>query len=295
MPENIRWPFLLVVDTTSRYIYTFSLRVVSPPEVRKAFLHLFRNGMPYFPILRMDRDVTIKSLRSFFEKKDMLIRPKRGIHKLSLLEPLMKVLKRKLIRHLKKHPEDYSDGRRRDILQEATHSINNTVSSSHGRTPAQVNSPMMDPFLRKVLYPNHKIQPFDVFLTEQLKLQKKVNTEDPVGKKNMKEGPKDFRVNQTVYIDFESDGKLGRRYGIQRGKIYRVHRVETSSDPWLYQLKDLHNRIIDGFFYGSELAHADLDDLEVDKVIRKKKTADGRMLALVSFKGYDRCVCHSLH
>lgn len=289
MPEKIIWPFLVVLDTMSRYVYTTSLVLVNPAQLKNAFLKLFRQGMPYFPVIRVDQDPSFKSLLPFFAKKKMLLRVKRGPHKLHLIEPKIKLLKAKLIKHLRMHPEDFSDGRRRSILEETTKSINHT-RTVHDLVPAEVNSPIFDPFLRAKLYPHTKIQPFEKFLTEQLRLQRKVNQPNSSAQQNFKEGPNDFSINDTVQIDYNVEDRIRSSYAMQRGNgpIYRVSKVDTTQPIWIYRLKDLNNHDIDGWFYGSELSRVSLDSLQVEKVLKSRRAKDGRQLDFVKFKNYDR-------
>ena len=53
-------------------------------------------------------------------------------------------------------------------------------------------------------------------------------------------------------------------------------------------LKDISpkQRPILGGFYGRELLSADLDDLEVEKILATKKLEDGRTLVKCRYKGY---------
>ena len=42
-----------------------------------------------------------------------------------------------------------------------------------------------------------------------------------------------------------------------------------------------------GFYYGRELARADLSDLEIEKIIKRKTSPDKRKLIYVKFKNLD--------
>ena len=131
------WNFLLVLDKTSRFIYTHSLNRPTQKEVKEAFEALFKQHMPKFPLVKTDRANLFINMKPFFAKHHMLWIPTRGIHHLSLLEPTMRFLKSKIIRYLHVHPSDYSPGGLAKILESATDSINST-ESVHGMTPKQV-------------------------------------------------------------------------------------------------------------------------------------------------------------
>lgn len=240
MPERIIWPILVVLDSTSRFLYTASLKLVNPTELKQAFITLFKQKMPLFPVLRFDGDPSLKKIDPFFQAKHMLLRFKRGPYKLGLIEPKIKLLKHKLIKHLRMHPEDFSEGRRAAILKEATFSINNTFSKRLTMTPSEANNPMLDPYLRKVLYPNHHIEPFEKFLVEQLRLQKKLSLPASRSKGNL--SAHDFRIGDIVTVAYGDKGKIKSGYDLQRGGPFlEVARINTVTKPFIYQLRRLHD------------------------------------------------------
>ena len=147
-----------------------------------------------------------------------------------------------------------------------TDSYNNTVSSSHGFTPASVNFPEFDPVLREKLYGPVKIQKFEEMYREQLKLRKKANTpEKPANKPNFNEGPNSFKKGDLIYIDFEQPNVGRSPYKVQRGRVYEIARVNVLASPYLYKLMDIKTRKeLYGWYYGRELARADLSDLKID-------------------------------
>ena len=51
--------FLAVLDSHSRFLYTTKLEKVSPDHLRRAFT---KKGMPKFPIIRTDRDLSLQAL-----------------------------------------------------------------------------------------------------------------------------------------------------------------------------------------------------------------------------------------
>ena len=75
---------------------------------------------------------------------------------------------------------------------------------------------------------------------------------------------------------------MGRRgYEVQRGKLFRIARVNVLTTPYLYKLFNMRSeKELYGWYYGNELAKGDLSDLKVEKVIkeREKKTPSGKKL-----------------
>ena len=203
-----------------------------------------------------------------------------------VLESTIRVLKSKLTKYLRKYPSEISGSQFGRILQDAVFSYNHTVTKQ-GFTPSSVNSILFDPFLRQTIFPNEKLKPFDDFYSEQLKLQKRVNSPNPKADRDMDESETAYRVNDLVFLDFQYKNEFRKAYRIRRGNLYRIARVDTTKRPFLFTLKDLQNKEILGKFYAAELARANLDSLEVEKVIRRKRGPDGKKLAFVSFRGYD--------
>ena len=133
--------------------------------------------MPKFPIIRCDRDLSLNKLApTYFASRGILLRARRSVHHMGFLEGIIRNIKRKFIQNLRKNEprSGWTEKKLERALSDVTYSYNNTVSSSHGRTPASVNSSLFDPFLREALYGHQaKLQPFEVFYKEQLKLRKK--------------------------------------------------------------------------------------------------------------------------
>lgn len=219
-----------------------------------------------------------------------MILPKRGVHHLNVLEPTVRVIKTKLVKALKQRSQSIlktSDRYLSRLLDQVTASYNNT-SNKHNFTPASVNSEEFDPFLRSVLYPNHKVQPFEDFLAEQLKLQEKLTSPNPKGLETMNETDGSLRVNDLVYVDFKFKNYVqNMAYATKRGSLNRIARIDSTREPYLYILKDLNNQVLSGTYYARELMRGDLKDLQVDRILKKKKGPDGSTLALVCFKNYD--------
>ena len=180
---------------------------------------------------------------------------------MGFLEGIIRNIKRKFIKNMRNDPRPWTEKRFESALKDVCTSYNSTPNS-HGFAPASVNSPEYDPVLREKLYgKDAKLQRFEKFYTEQLKLRKKANTprKAPV-KANFKEGPNDFKKGDKDFIDYEED-KFGRAgYKIQRGPILEVSRVNVLTSPYLYKLMNPQTKKeLYGFFYGKELSRSDLE------------------------------------
>ena len=81
--------------------------------------------------------------------KRMLLQVKRGPHFMSLLDTSIRILESKLSRFFVKYPHGNVDR----ALQKSCQAWNNTRSNKLGMTPAEARNPLLDPHLRKHLFP----------------------------------------------------------------------------------------------------------------------------------------------
>ena len=177
---------LILVDVHSKYMYSTKLASINPEALKRGFTCLFNNGMPRFSVIRIDKDKSLNKLtNTYFAKKGILVLTRRSVHHLGFLEGLIRNVKRKMIKHMRqdKRPEGWTEKRLEKVLADATESYNSTKNSATGIAPKDCNSPEFDPELRLRLYKDHKIEPFEAFYTETLKLHKKANTPEGKGAK----------------------------------------------------------------------------------------------------------------
>ena len=171
----------------------------------------------------------------------------------------------------------------------------------------QANNPVLDPLIRKRLYPDQHLEPFDSFLKKQLRLQKKVNTPRsenlPV---EMSEKYDTFRVGDKVILNFGPDslsvrifvkkcrGMSGspivfqRGYNPRRGSTYEISKIYTNYTPWIFKLKNTYDgKEEPGYYLAEELFRLPKDHKFIqDKVIKRFRKGKKKK-KLVSFKGMD--------
>ena len=112
LPNKKIFKFLVVCDAMSKFCYAQHLAEVNPKELKKAFQALFRQGMPYFAIVKVDKDRSLGTLaNNFFANRHVLLSQRRSKAHMMFLEPIKRTLKKKLIQNFRKHPDqnDYSD------------------------------------------------------------------------------------------------------------------------------------------------------------------------------------------
>ena len=265
----------------------------SPPDLKKAFSRLFRQGMPEFIIIRCDRDKSLQVLaNSYFAAKGILLKSKRSVHHLGFFEGTLRGVQRKFIQNYRKNEpaEGWTIKQLQKALKDATYNYNHTVSTAHGKIPADVNRAEFDPELRLALYgPKTKLQPFEKFYQEQLELRKKANTpETSRSKAHFDEKPDSYKKGTWVYLDYAIKN-VGGRYHTRRGPIFEIDEVNTLQSPYLYRLKDIKSgKLLYGWYYGREIMRASLAELEVEKVLRRRTDKDGNKHVFVKLKGYDK-------
>ena len=284
-----RFLFLAVMDMHSKYLWTRKIEEVTTHNVINAFSYLFRTSMPLFPIIRVDRDVVLNSLKTtYFAKKGILLRARRSVYHMGGFEGVIKTVKRKLIQHMPKNGGDkiWSQKRLEMALADCTTSYNESVSSSHNLIPSRVNSSKFDALLRLKLYgPQAKLEPFEKFHTKQMERRKKFNTPEKVSdRRDISESADSFKKGAVVFIDFEPKKAGSRAYDVRRMRYYVISKVDTFASPFLQDINSGVN--LKGTYYGKELSYADLSKLEPERVLKRKKI-NGKKFIYTTFKGYD--------
>ena len=69
-------------------------------------------------------------------------------------------------------------------------------------------------------------------------------------------------------------------------EIFEIVEVMRNYNPVVYKLKDLADEEIDGGFYRQQLQKTNQEIYRIDKVVRKRKLADGTRESLVRWSGY---------
>ena len=206
--------FLVVLDIFCRYLYAVLIpsKIVNPTTMETAFKKLFRQGMPTFPLLRVDRDPSTLKLRSpFFSSRRMLLQVKRGPAYMGVLDTAIRVIESRLSRFLVKYPNANLDRALSNIVK----SWNHTPVKRLQMTPHEARNPILDPVLRRRLFPKENLLPFDTFLKKQLRLMRTMNTPRPKHDKTVITSHTQWRVGDKCLINY-APHYLTRGYHIKR-------------------------------------------------------------------------------
>ena len=122
----------------------------------------------------------------------------------------------------------------------------------------------------------------------------------------MDEHPDNYHLDDEVWIDYDPKAVRGA-YHQKAGRVYYISRIDTREvcsvpgiffskpnfsslfqRPYIYQVKDVNDRLAAGYFYGRELRR--VPKMTVEKVYRTKRSLEGKELGFVKFKGYDKLV-----
>lgn len=119
---------------------------------------------------------------------------------MGILDTCIRTMKSRLSRHLFRYPQANITRAVAGLVK----SWNNTYNKRLEMSPSQARSPILDPILRKRLFPKEKLLPFDIFLKRTLRLVRKTNL--PRKKGEVAADPtswKTWRVGDHVMIDYK--------------------------------------------------------------------------------------------
>ena len=287
------YPMLLVMDGMARKMWARLLSggSVTKQSLKNAFLHLWRTSdMVFFPILIADKDTVLKSLADdhFFKHKHVWLRRRESAVHLTIFESGARVVKSKMLKaiELSHEPGTVTLPKLKALLAAAVKSYNETPQLKMGVSPERAFSPLMDPYLRKRLYPEAEAEPerFSDYLERVMKLREDFHTPRAASDTSTKT----YHENDVVYIKYKPRGnaepKLHPRWA---HKLWLVTKIDVQ-DPKkpLYQLEDLYHRTKDRWFYAEELRPAVLEHLRV-KGQEGVKYVDGKKYVKFSFEGYN--------
>ena len=101
---------LVVVDVHSRMCYATKLSRVNPKILKLAFNRLFKDGMPKFDIIRVDRDKSLNKLaNTYFAKQDILLLARRSVHHMGFLEGVIRNIKKKFIKNMRNDQRPWTE------------------------------------------------------------------------------------------------------------------------------------------------------------------------------------------
>ncbi|KAL3117799.1 hypothetical protein niasHT_009845 [Heterodera trifolii] len=263
--RNKGYRYLLVaVDVLSKRLFVVPLRSKRADEMLLAFNQLVEQ-MPMTPhrvFTDKGTEFRNRALKEFFEEHDIAKHePVHSAVKASVAERAIRNVKQRLYRYFaQKETLNWID-----VVQRIADGINRAPSRVHGMRPIDVNFSNA----QKVW---HTI--YGDMYSPMRKLEKRTK----------------FKENDYVRMSREK-GQFEKGYLPNYGdEILEIDDVLRHVNPVRYKLRDEKGEQFKGSFYDQELARVRKDaetSYRIEKVVRKRKRADGSTEMLVKFIGSD--------
>jgi hypothetical protein len=249
-----------VIDVLSKFAWVVPLKNKKTDTVVQAFKTIFKAGRkPNRLNSDSGGEFESRKMEKFLKENSVVFYTTKSEKKAAVVERFNKTLKNRMWRYFTyKNTLKYTD-----VLADLVHSYNNTVHSSIGMKPVDVNSEN-DSEVRERLYGQ------DLFLYDRVvKYKFKVGDKVRISKlKNVFE--KGYFPNWTQEI-FAVSACINRK-------------------PPVYRVKDERGDEIQGTFYAEELQKVKVsdDELFVINEILDRKKRNGVEQVLVSWRGYPK-------
>ena len=248
---------LVCVDVLSKFVFYIPVKNKKAAEMKRAFLKIYRTAKPKHTLSDRGQEFFSREMQKFFRYHGVNHYHTYSEVKASQSERQIRTLRAALMR-LFHHRGSW---RYVDALQHLANNYNATPHSATGIPPKDVNA-----------------------TNEAAVFQKLFG-----GPRRYSLRPK-FQVGDSVRIS-KLKG-IFQKSSTQRWthEVFFVARVRLT-DPVTYVLKDLHDVELLGSFYAFELQKVTKGPeslWEVEKVLKKRRTADGQLEYLVRWRGYDQ-------
>ena len=244
---------LIALDIFSRYAYACPMKNKNAAATRDAFLHIFSTSKHQPKKINCDRGTEFynSTVKKLLKERGITIYSTHNDVKASLVERLIRTLRRKILRHfiLSSSTVWYT------ILQDVVDSYNSDIHRSIHMTPAQARLPENHDQVYKSQFPTEKdaVPNFPKFLRgEQVRISLKRKTFDK-------------EVGWTE-------------------EVFKVDKVIPGLPP-MYELSDLLSEPIQGRFYSEQLQPTEQKIYRIDRVLRKRNK-NGKREVLVRWFSY---------
>jgi hypothetical protein len=251
--ENDENNYLLVcIDMLSRMLYAEPVKTKSPKHVISSFDKIFEraNVRPWHLLTDKGLEFNAKECMRYWEKMD--------IHKYTSENPILHAtMAERSIRTIKerlfKYMSEKGTTKWIDVIQDIISAINNSIHTTTGMRPIDVN------------YKNAS------------DLYEKLYTETQKSKAK-------FKVGDTVRIE-KHKGAFDKGLSKFTDEIFTVAKVLSNHNPVVYRLKDDEGEEIKGIFYSNDLCRASPETSWRIEIL-KKRVRNGIKEVFVHWIGY---------
>ncbi len=250
---------LTVIDVFSRYAFVEPLRVKTGKALIEAFDSILKRSKRKPKFLQTDKGTEFTNIefQAYLKQKEIFFFASVSDTKAALCERFNRTLKERMWRYFSfAHTHRYVD-----ILQDLVSSYNSSVHRSIGIAPALVNS------------------------RNEAAIRKKLSESVVYNKRSRPL----YKAGDAVRIDRAKQiFEKGYEYNWSR-EIFYIDKVYDVYKPFMYRLRDDQNEIIEGRFYEQQLQPVLVSKetlYEVEKIVSKRKRADGKVEYLLKYLGY---------
>ena len=261
---NKNYKFILVlIDVFSKYAWTRPLKNKSSSVVARAFADIFNTSKKSPQKLWTDRGTEFynASVREIFKQYNVQLYSTFNEPKSMVAERFIRTLRQKIESNyiLTHNPVWY------DILPELVREYNNSYHRSISMTPEEATKPENYQKVYDSLYnrPNRKT-------LKQLR----------------KEQTPTFNIGDKVRISVNKKLFTKGSTANWSEEIFEISDILYAKKPLVYKIKDLTDEEIEGTFYKEQLQKTDQDIYRVDRILRKRRKANGTQEVLVKWTGY---------
>ena len=253
---NSGFKYILVcIDIFSKYAWVVPLKTKSASELENAIQTIFDKDQRQPQVLQTDKGTEFLNVKvkSLLHRRGIKLFTTNSERKASVVERLNRTLKGLMFKYFTKN-----DTRKYiDVLNELITKYNNSYHRSIKMKPNKV-TPANSPRVWLNLY------------------EKGWNRRDKIN----------LRVGDKVRISIEKTTFQKRYDQLWTEEIFTISHV-IDSNPIVYKIEDYSKEPIKGTFYKEELQKVhEPETYNIEKIIRKKRNADGTVSCLVKWRGY---------
>lgn len=254
---NDKFKYILaVIDVFSKYGFMVPLKDKTGSSVKKAFEQIFSKSGRKPENLQTDKgsEFTSRNVRNFLKINDVsFYTTKNPDVKASVIERWNRAIKTRMWRYFTFH----NTYRYVDVLERLVETYNNTYHSTIRMAPVEVNES-------------------NLLQVWQNLYRKKIINKKP-----------QYEIGDLVRISREQN-TFEKGYETKWSEeVFKIVRVIRHPRP-VYEIEDLNNKIIDGYFYEPEIQKVRLEShqaFKIDKILSTKGKGRSKQY-LVVWKGY---------
>ena len=259
---NSGFKYLLVtIDVLSKYAWIEPLKTKTAKELKEAIEKIFSRDGRQPSMIQTDKGTEFLNslVKNMLRMRKIKLFTTNSERKASVVERLNRTMKSIMFKYFTKH----NTRKYIDILPDLVRRYNNSFHRSIKMRPVNVNK-------RNV--PIVWINLYDEVLSVKSKKKKKKDK---------------LNVGDHVRISIEKQPFQKRYQEVWTEELFIVTHCIIVKNFTVYKLKDQNGEPIKGTFYFEELQKViEPDTYRIERIIRKKRAADGKLLYYVKWKGY---------